>query len=128
MPERIPRMENWGLMIISLGIQLMKKTSLKGLAMKKITRATQRLGPWMVMESKLTQQGEEEAAEEQKVAPQESSGPAGQGPYNPDLNQRVKELERLVRDPVAMAHGREAIHTTQTRLRQLLSHSKKAIR
>jgi hypothetical protein len=45
------------------------------------------------------QQVEEEAAE-QKAA-QESSGFAGQGPFRPDLKERVRQLEKQLADLVA---------------------------
>jgi hypothetical protein len=46
------------------------------------------------------QQVEEEAAVEQEAA-QESSGFAGQGPFSPDLKERVRQLEKQLADLVA---------------------------
>jgi hypothetical protein len=54
-PRKISRMENWGSMNVSSGIQRMGKTSMEGLAKRKrITRAIQKRRPRMVMASKLT--------------------------------------------------------------------------
>jgi uncharacterized membrane-anchored protein len=77
---------------------LRRKTNLKGLAMRKTTRATVKMVHRMVVPggAQADQQAEEEAAEEQEVAPQKSSGPAVHGPCNLDLSQRLLELERLV--------------------------------
>jgi hypothetical protein len=46
------------------------------------------------------QQMEEEVAEEQEAA-QESSSFAGQGPFSPDLKERVRQLEKQLADLVA---------------------------
>jgi hypothetical protein len=46
------------------------------------------------------QQVEEEVAEEQEAA-QESSDFAGQGPFSPDLKERVRQLEKQLADLLA---------------------------
>jgi hypothetical protein len=118
MPGRIPRTENWGSMIISSGIQLMRKISRKGpLATKKMTSGNSEDGALDGDGVQADQQGETEAAKGQEVAPQESSGSAGQGPYNPEgLNQRVKH--RVVEEPYGPARKpaeRRSYHVDQKR-------------
>jgi hypothetical protein len=54
MPEKIPRMENWGSMINSWETKLRRRTSLMRLARKKNPRAIRKMRPRRVMASRIT--------------------------------------------------------------------------